>query len=141
MYYDATYFLRHVRFVTLSVFRASLVANFVSIFLFTGFAVSVGSTTAYADRLLIENPGLIVITFSIAEVLYAAGSEDPLQPGFRFDTTRPEACLDGVNNDDHRRGGHGIQDSEVDYPADRTASARRTTARTNPGYSLARRSV
>jgi len=122
MYYDATYFLRRLRLVTPPVFGASFVANLfancASIFIFASVAVSVGSTTAYADRLLIENPGPIVITFSIAEVFYAAGSEDPLQPGFRFDITRPEACRDGVNNDDHRRGGHGIQDTEIDYPAD-----------------------
>jgi hypothetical protein len=107
MYYDAANFLRLFAFAKPNSLAALLL----------GLSLAVAAP-AGADRLMVENPGPILITFSLAEVRYGDGRDGASSAAFNFDSTRPEACRDGVNNDDRRAMGQGIQDTAVDHPAD-----------------------
>lgn len=122
MYYDAANFLRF--------FASAKPSSFATVLLSASLACA---APADADRLLVENPGPILITFDLAEVRYGDGSNGTSSAAFRFDTTRPEACRDGINNDDHRAMGQGIQDTAVDHPADPDCAGPEDDSEEKPG--------
>lgn len=60
----------------------------------------------------IQTPGPITLSFPVSTLSFTGTT------GFTWDTTQPPACSDGVNNDDHSDANQGVQDEDVDHPAD-----------------------